>query len=49
LARGHAVSAYDAAHLELAMLRRLPLEKIDVKLSAAAEAVGVNLYGLHSK
>src|SRR5262245_34463860 len=40
LARAQDLSAYDAAYLELAMRRRLPLATIDDKLKAAAAAVG---------
>jgi len=43
LARGHNLSAYDAAYLELAIRRGLPLATIDGKLRTAAEAVGVAL------
>jgi predicted nucleic acid-binding protein len=41
LARGHDLSAYDAAYLELAIRRGLPLATIDKKLKIAAQAVGV--------
>jgi predicted nucleic acid-binding protein len=44
LARGHGLTAYDAAYLELAIRRGLPLATLDAKLRAAAEAVGVALY-----
>ena len=44
LARGHKLSAYDGAYLELAIRRRLPLATLDGPLKAAAKAVGVNLY-----
>jgi predicted nucleic acid-binding protein len=44
LARGHKLSAYDAAYLELAIRRRLPLATLDGPLKAAATAVGVPLY-----
>ena len=47
-ARDHNLSAPDAAYLELAMRRGLPLATLDDKLKAAAKAVGVSLYGLHS-
>lgn len=46
LARAHKLSAYDAAYLELAMRRGLPLASLDDKLKAAATAVGVGLYSL---
>ncbi len=44
LARAHNLSAYDAAYLELAMRRGLPIATLDDKLKAAAAAVGVSLY-----
>lgn len=44
LARQHALTAYDAAYLELAMRRGLPLATLDAKLKGAAQAVGVPLY-----
>ncbi len=47
VAREHHLSAYDAAYLELAMRRGLPLATLDEKLKAAAQAVGVPLYGVH--
>ena len=43
LARGHNLTAYDAAYLELAIRRGLPLATIDGKLRTAAQAVGVAL------
>ncbi len=46
LARDHNLSAYDAAYLELAMRRGLPLATLDDKLKTAAQAVGVVLYSL---
>ena len=46
LARDHNLSAYDAAYLELAMRRGLPLATLDDKLKTAALAAGVVLYGL---
>lgn len=46
LARAHNLSAYDAAYLELAMRRGLPLASLDKKLKAAAIAVGVGLYSV---
>jgi predicted nucleic acid-binding protein len=42
LARTHNLSVYDAAYLELAVRRGLPLATLDAKLKAAAFAVGVN-------
>ena len=47
LARAHNLSAYDAAYLELAMRRNLPLATRDSKLKTAALAVGVTLYGVN--
>jgi len=44
LARAHNLSAYDAAYLELAIRRGLPLATLDAKLKAAANAVGVPIY-----
>lgn len=44
LARAHDMTAYDAAYLELAMRRGLPLASLDHKLKTAARAVGVPLY-----
>ena len=47
LGRSHNLSAYDAAYLELAMRRGLPLATLDDKLKVAANAVGVPLYRVH--
>ena len=44
LARTHQLSAYDAAYLELAIRRGLPLACLDGKLKAAAAAAGVVLF-----
>jgi predicted nucleic acid-binding protein len=44
LARAHKLSAYDAAYLELALRRGLPLATLDDKLKAAAQTVGVAEY-----
>jgi predicted nucleic acid-binding protein len=44
LARGHTLTAYDAAYLELALRRGLPLATLDAALEKAAVAVGVPLY-----
>jgi predicted nucleic acid-binding protein len=44
LARGHNLTAYDAAYLELAIRRGLPLATIDGKLKFAAQSVGVALF-----
>jgi predicted nucleic acid-binding protein len=47
LARSQNLSAYDAAYLELAIRRGVPLATLDDKLKASAQAVGVTLYGVH--
>jgi predicted nucleic acid-binding protein len=44
LARAYKLSAYDAAYLELAIRRGIPLATLDDKLRAAAVVVGVPLY-----
>ena len=44
LGRAHRLSAYDAAYLELALRRGLPLATLDEKLRAAASAVGVRAF-----
>jgi predicted nucleic acid-binding protein len=44
LARAHNLSCYDAAYLELAIRRGLPLACLDSKLKTAATAVGVLLF-----
>jgi predicted nucleic acid-binding protein len=44
LARVHHLSAYDAAYLELAIRRDLPLASLDGKLSAAAKSAGVMIF-----
>ena len=44
LGRTHNLSAYDAAYLELALRRGLPLASLDHKLKEAARAAGVTLY-----
>jgi predicted nucleic acid-binding protein len=44
LARAQNLTAYDAAYLELALRRGLPLATLDDKLKAAAAAVGVAMY-----
>jgi predicted nucleic acid-binding protein len=41
LARAHGLSVYDAAYLELALRRGLPLATLDSKLKTAAATVGV--------
>ena len=42
LARAHSLSVYDAAYLELALRRGLPLASNDNPLKVAAKAVGVD-------
>lgn len=44
-ARLHNLSVYDAAYLELALRRGLPLASMDDKLNAAASTAGVVAYG----
>lgn len=44
LARAHALSTYDAAYLELALRRGVPLATLDAPLRAAADAEGVQIY-----
>jgi len=41
LARAHRLSAYDAAYLELALRRRIPIATLDNQLKAAAATAGV--------
>jgi predicted nucleic acid-binding protein len=45
LAREHRLTVYDAAYLELAMRRNLPLATLDAALAAAARVEGVRLIG----
>lgn len=45
LARDHRLTAYDAAYLELARRRGVPLATLDDRLAAAATAAGVPLAG----
>lgn len=44
LARAHRLTAYDAAYLELARRRGLPLATLDNRLGHAATAAGVDLF-----
>jgi predicted nucleic acid-binding protein len=44
LARVQNLSAYDAAYLELAMRRGVPIATLDDKLKTAAKALGVLIY-----
>ena len=46
LAERHRLSVYDAAYLELAQRRKLPLATLDHDLIKAAKAAGVTLLGL---
>jgi predicted nucleic acid-binding protein len=45
LAERHRLSVYDAAYLELAQRRRLPLASLDADLIKAARGLGVALLG----
>jgi predicted nucleic acid-binding protein len=44
LARYHQLSTYDAAYLELAVRKSLPLATLDDKLENAAKAIGVPFF-----
>lgn len=44
-ARRHRLTVYDAAYLELAQRKRVPLATLDEDLSRAAQAEGVSLVG----
>ena len=44
LARAHALSAYDAAYLELALRQQLPLATLDVALRQACGRAGVTVF-----
>ena len=44
LARSHGLTAYDAAYLDLAHRRGIPLASLDGDLKKAARAIGVALY-----
>ena len=46
LAERHRLTVYDAAYLELAQRRRLPLASLDLELRAAAEAEKLPLHGM---
>jgi predicted nucleic acid-binding protein len=46
LADRHGLTVYDAAYLELALRRGLPLASLDKELRAAAAAESVRLFGL---
>ena len=45
LARHHGLSVYDAACLEVALRRSVPLATLDARLQAAATAADVRLLG----
>jgi len=46
LAEKHELTLYDAAYLELAQRRRLPLATLDLELRRAADNLGVAVLGL---
>jgi predicted nucleic acid-binding protein len=46
IARAASISVYDAAYLDLAMRRGLPLATLDEKLKSAASAIGIALYAV---
>ena len=45
LARRHTLTIYDAAYLEVAVRRSLPLATLDQRLRTAAESVGISATG----
>ncbi len=45
LCRHHGLTSYDAAYLELALRRRLPLASLDDDLRAAAKKLGIEVLG----
>lgn len=45
LCRKHGLTSYDAAYLELALRRHLPLASLDAQLRTAAKQLGVELLG----
>ena len=45
LSRAHNLTSYDAAYLDLAVRRNLPLASLDVDLRRAAKKVGITLLG----
>lgn len=45
LCRSHGLTSYDAAYLDLALRRQLPLASLDDDLRAAAKAAGVKVLG----
>ena len=46
LAEKHELTLYDAAYIELAQRRRLPLATLDRKMHRAADDIGVAVMGL---
>jgi predicted nucleic acid-binding protein len=44
LARARSLSVYDASYLHVALTRRVPLATLDLRLRAAAEAAGCELF-----
>ena len=46
LARAHGLTTYDAAYLDLALRRQLPLASLDDDLRRAAATLGVQLLGI---
>jgi predicted nucleic acid-binding protein len=45
LAEAYRLTAYDAAYLELAHRRALPLATLDEEMRVAADAVGITVLG----
>ncbi len=45
LCRSHRLTSYDAAYLDLALRRRLPLASLDDDLRAAARTLGIRVLG----
>lgn len=48
LGRAHALSAYDAAYLELALSSAVPIASLDDKLTSAARASGIAVWQSNS-
>jgi len=46
LAERHGITVYDAAYLEIAVRRKIPLATLDRELSAAARAEEIHLLGI---
>lgn len=49
LARRHTLTVYDAAYLDLAQRKNLPLATLDTALSASAHAAGIAVFKVPSK